>query len=171
MRVDESIIQKLLQDSRFKPKKDNQDVQNGNANQGVIGQFFIHNSGVHQETDRPLVERTLRAFRLTDRDRVQVIVISPSQRRGILRTAGSFIHRPTTSIKTKRLSARINRVEREIQELEIGITDKDMTDKEISRELHLLRYNLDVFKRALRAEQARLARLPRTGWIVVERDV
>ncbi|MCL2851795.1 MAG: hypothetical protein FWE20_01990 [Defluviitaleaceae bacterium] len=127
MRIDGCVVQEFWRtknrNSLANPDGSFDEQPAATPDQGVIGRFFIHNSGVHLESDRPLVERTLRSFRLTDRDRVQIIVISPSQRRGILRNTGSFIHRPTTSSRSKRIEARISRWEREIQKLETGITE------------------------------------------------
>ena len=155
----EDMISQNMQNPPFAP-----------ANSSVQGLFL--------DSDRPLVERTLRAFGLTERDDVRVFVIprSNGSRRGL--QAGSFIHRPTTSRQTDRISRSIRRLSTQIRDKELGISESAQraqrkgqdAENKLDRELSLMRIRLAEYRQLLRREQQRLANGPRRGWIVVERD-
>ncbi|MCL2217374.1 MAG: hypothetical protein FWB91_10200 [Defluviitaleaceae bacterium] len=118
------------------------------------------------EQDRELVERTRQAFGLTDRDNVQVFVVPRGQNR--IRP-GSVITRPNTSPRLQELQRLINNTNARIHELEIGTQSEELTDEEKSRMKNSLRNTITQNERALNRERARIATLPRSGWIVVER--
>lgn len=120
-----------------------------------------------QDKDRELIQQYFEAFRLTDRDQVQIYVI-PKGYSGL--KPGSYIHKPTASTKTQQLSKIIKNTMRQIQELESGISNIDISEDERASQIALLRNNLQQYKKSLSNEQTRLSNLPRSGYIIIERD-
>jgi len=121
----------------------------------------------NQERDRALIDALRQMHGLTDRDNVQIFIVPKGQNRI---QPGSFITRPTTSPRAEELTRLISRNRTLMQELKIGIQSEDLTDDQKSARINSLRNTISTNERDLHRERARIATLPRSGWIIVERD-
>jgi len=118
------------------------------------------------EKDKDLIEATRIAFGLTNEDNVQIFVVPKGQNRIQL---GSVITRPTTSPRAEQLTRLVSSTTARLREVEIGTYSKELTDDERARMMGSLRSEINRNQRALSRERARIATLPRSGWIIVER--
>ena len=129
---------------------------------------IVSNRGIYSAADRPLVDQIWQAHGLTNRDNVRIFVVPPNSR---IRP-GSFIHRPTENAATRRLSLKITRLQRQLQENETGISQQsrfdeaEVNERENARERHNLKREIEEHRRSLRRARRRLADAPRSGFIV-----
>jgi predicted nucleic acid-binding OB-fold protein len=120
-----------------------------------------------QESDKELIEQVRRFAGLTDNDNVRIFVVPKGQTR--IQTS-SVIIRPNTSPQAQQISLNISRSQRRLHEIEKGINHDDLSDEEKSRLKGALQSNVRSYERALARERARIATMPRSGWIIVERE-
>jgi len=123
-------------------------------------------AAIFQE-DSALVESVRRAMGLTDRDNVSIFVVPKGQNRV---PVGSFLNSNTSSGRTQRLHINIRSAKSRLRELENGMSDPQLTSDERSRSVHSMRRSIEEYKRELAGEMARLAAMPRSGVVVVERE-
>jgi len=150
-------IQQMIQ--QIKEDLQNQAAQTG----GASG----HDAWTQaMEAEREQIARIRRAFGLNDRDNVQVILVCKNSR---IRPQ-SFITRPTTSPRAEQLSRQVRSNEARLRQLETGIDTDNLTDQERRQSVNALRQAIRDSNRALNRERARIATLPRSGFIVAVRD-
>jgi hypothetical protein len=119
------------------------------------------------EEDNALVESVRQFLGLTDRDTVRIFVVPKGQNRV---PVGSFLNSNTSSPRTQELNINIRSVRGRLREFEAGIFDPRLTDEERNGLVNSTQRSLEEYERALSKEMARLAAMPRSGVIVVERE-
>ena len=123
-------------------------------------------AAIFQE-DSALVESVRRALGLTDRDNVSIFVVPKGQNRV---PVGSFLNSNTSSSRTQRLNVNIRSAKSRLRELENGMSDPQLTSDERARSANSMRRSIEEYARELAGEMARLAAMPRSGVVVVERE-
>jgi hypothetical protein len=119
------------------------------------------------DEDKALVESVRRFMGLTDRDSVRIFVVPKGQNRV---PVGSFLNSNTSSARTQELNINIRSVRGRLQEMEAGIFDPRLTEEERNGLINSTQRSLEAYERALAKEMARLAAMPRSGVVVVERE-
>lgn len=113
--------------------------------------------GSYNIKNQSLIQEYRQAFRLTEKDSVQIYVM-PKGKAGNM--AGSFIYKHLSS-KAQQLILEQNRYKRKIQDLQFS----DIPEEEKLPKIHKLRNLLRYVSHMLDAE---IVSLPRSGFIVVE---
>jgi hypothetical protein len=120
-----------------------------------------------QKSDSAQVEAIRSAAGLTPRDNVRIFIVPPGQRRV---PVGSSINTPHTSPRLQRLLLEVSLAEGRILDLESGAAGHDLSDEDRNRLIHSLRHTVRQGGSAISDERRRLSSLPRSGWIVAERE-
>ena len=124
-------------------------------------------SSLAVDADKELKDAIRRAHGLGKQDNVQVYIVPKGKMKSFL---GSFITRPNTSTKAQQLTMNINNSTSRLRELEMGFSGHELSKEEKARLMNSLRHNIRDKQRSLENEKKRISALPRSGWIVVERD-
>jgi hypothetical protein len=83
---------------------------------------------------------------------------------------GSFLNSNTSSPRTQELNINIRSARGRLRDFEAGIFDPHLTREERNGLINSMQLSLEEYERALTKEMARLAAMPRSGVIVVERE-
>ena len=119
------------------------------------------------ENDSAFIEKIRQAWGFTNRDQVRIFVVPKGQSRV---RVGSFLNDNRNSRRTNELHINMRSTRHRLNELELGLSDPILTDDERRGLIASMQSRLTEYERALKAEMARLAAMPRSGVIVVERE-
>jgi len=149
----------------------NERIQTQHPSPGLDSHFSVINEvrGLFATSadDHALVESVRRFMGLTDRDAVRIFVVPKGQNRV---PVGSFLNSNTSSPRTQELHINIRSVRGRLRDFEAGIFDPQVTDEERNGLINATQRSLAEYERALAKEMARLAAMPRSGVVVVERE-
>ncbi|MCL2202415.1 MAG: hypothetical protein FWB88_00550 [Defluviitaleaceae bacterium] len=172
MRVEKSqAFCSVLNRYNESPSPSNDSIQTQRDSTGLDSHLSVRNEvgGLFatSEEDKALVESVRRFLGLTDRDAVRIFVVPKGQNRV---PVGSFLQSNTSSPRTQELHINIRSVRGRLRDFEAGIFDPRLTDEERNGLINSMQRSLEAYERALTKEMARLAAMPRSGVIVVERE-
>lgn len=118
-----------------------------------------NNSDYTYSQNKPLIEEYRNAFRLTDRDNVQIYTF-PKGKAG--KNAGSFIYK-SMSLKALSLQTEVNKIKSKIKKLETSDTPYNEKSDLLNRLKIMKKYS----ESRLNAE---ISMLPRSGYIIIEEE-